>query len=85
MKTLWTSHLKTEEEKERFRQHVLSSRGVLERLADLMKNDIEDTITEMSRASGYETPAWSEYQADRLGALRMLRDYVDILNVDGRK
>lgn len=85
MKTKWTGHLKSVEEKERFRQQVMSSKGVLDRLADIMRDDIEATLAEMSRSDSYTSPAWSEYQADRLGTLKTLRKYVDLLNLDGRK
>ncbi len=71
----WTKNLKTEEEITRFKNQFKGSRGVFERLQELM--DEEKTALESSEISSkiYDSPNWDYKQAHTNGfkaALKMV-------------
>lgn len=82
MISAWTKHLKTDEEKERFRNAVLGSKIVLERLQSLineMKEDVENT--EMNTKI-YDIPNWDYRQADTNGFKRCLKLINKLITLD---
>lgn len=82
MITAWTKHLKTEEEKERFKNSVLGSKVVLKRLQDIIK-EVETDLdkTELSPKI-YDIPNWDYRQADMNGFRRAIRTFQKIINLD---
>jgi hypothetical protein len=82
MITAWTKHLKTEEEKERFKNSVLGSKTVLRRLQELL-DEVEDDLdkTELNTKI-YDIPNWDYRQADMNGFRRCLRTIRSIINLD---
>jgi len=84
MNTKWTSHLKSKQEKEKFRLYLFSCNDALERLSEVLQEDLEATVRDMSTEEGYDSPAWSERQADRLGKIRTLRKVIDLVNLKGK-
>lgn len=69
----WTRHLKTEEEKERFKNIYSGSKQVLERLSDLLDqidNDDDDLET---NPKVYDIPNWPYRQADLNGHRRAIK------------
>lgn len=82
MKTRWTSHLKTQEEKDRFESSLRNSRFVLERLEDIMREDLSQMDSLATNMQDYQSPSWAYIQADRNGAKRHLLRYLKLLNLD---
>lgn len=82
MISAWTSHLKTEEEKEAFRKEVLGSRRVLQRLEQLLKIEEDGLDKAELNTTIYEIPNWDYRQADMNGVRRMLRTVRKIINLD---
>lgn len=81
----WTSHLKTDEEKERFASSVLGSRIVLERLSQILSQEEgEITRTELS-VSEYDNPNWSHKQAFRNGQRSVYRKLQSLINLDQQR
>jgi hypothetical protein len=82
MISAWTKHLKTEEEKERFRNSVLGSKTVLLRLQELineMKEDVERTELDTRI---YDMPNWDYRNADTTGYKRCLKQISKLINLD---
>lgn len=82
MISAWTRHLKTEQEKELFKNQVLGSKLVLRRLQELLK-EIEDDLdkTELNTKI-YDIPNWDYRQADTNGSRRTLRTIRKLLDFD---
>lgn len=81
----WTSHLKADEEKERFASSVLGSRIVLERLSQILSQEEgEITRTELS-VSEYDNPNWSHKQAFRNGQRSVYRKLQSLINLDQQR
>lgn len=82
MISAWTRHLKNEEEKERFKNTVLGSKEVLDRLQELL-NEIEGELTNTELSTKvYAVPNWDYMQADINGSRRILRTVSKIINLD---
>jgi hypothetical protein len=79
----WTQHLKDKEEKERFKQSVLSSKQVLDRLKILIESE-ESAIDQTERdPKAYDNPAWPYKQAYKNGmrhGLSIIKQFVDLNN-----
>lgn len=90
MITAWTKNLSSDEDIGRFHRQILSSRGVLERLQELL--DEEKASLEAAEISPkiYDSPGWDYRQAHTNGfkaALRMVSKliYIDPKEQDGRQ
>jgi len=82
MISAWTKHLKSEEEKTKFKNSVLGSRVVLERLQELI-NEIEDEQTQIERSPKlYDMPNWDYRQAHLNGFKDCLLKIKKIITID---
>lgn len=82
MISAWTKHISDEDEKQRFKNSVLGSKTVLDRLQELideMKADADNL--EMS-TKVYDVPNWDYRQADLNGYKRCLKQISKIINLD---
>lgn len=69
----WTRHLKSEEEKERFKNIYSGSKQVLERLSELL-DQIENDDSELeTNPKVYDIPNWPYRQADLNGHRRAIK------------
>jgi len=82
MISAWTKHLKTEEEKERFKSSVLGSKTVLLRLQELINEMKEDTERLELDTRIYDLPNWDYRNADTNGYKRCLRQISKLINLD---
>lgn len=77
----WTQHIQDEKDKERFKQSILSSKQVLERLKALIEKE-EDAIDQTERdPKAYDNPAWPYKQAYKNGmrhGLSIIKQFVDL-------
>lgn len=67
MYTMWTSHLKTESEKEKFRNQVISAKPALERLQALLEEAGEKIENTTEDPSTFDTPNWAYLMAFNSG------------------
>lgn len=82
MISAWTKHLKEGEEKERFKNSVLGSKIVLQRLEQLL-NEIEDEQARIERNTAiYESPNWAYKQAHLNGFADCLNKVKKIITLD---
>lgn len=75
MLSVWTKHLKDKNEIERFQSSVLGSKAVMERLAQIMKEEVEKLDRSETDPKSYDTPGWQFKQAHKNG----FRQYHQIL------
>lgn len=82
MITAWTKHLKTDEEKDRFRNKVNSAKVVLQRLIELLDEE-EDSLdrSELSQMA-YDNANWPYLQAHKNGYRQALSIVKKIITLD---
>lgn len=82
MISAWTRHLKEGDEKERFKNSVLGSKIVLERLNVILK-ELEDEQARIERNTQiYESPNWAFKQAHLNGFSDCLNKVKKIITLD---
>ena len=82
MISAWTKHLKSEEEKEKFKNSVLGSKVVLERLQNILK-EIETEQDQIERSPKlYDMPNWDYRQAHLNGFKDCLLKVKFLINLD---
>lgn len=79
MYTKWTQHLKTDDDKKRFENSVIGCRYVLERLRDIIDEEIKDIE---KTEEDFNNPSWAYKEAYSIGAKRKLRDLRKLINLD---
>jgi hypothetical protein len=80
MKTIWFQDIKNKEEQEQFKNNVLSSKIVLDKLKQIVYTKVK--MGERTTSNDYDSPSWAYRQADKIGYLRALKEIEDILTVD---
>lgn len=82
MNVAWTKHLKTEEEKELYRQSLFRVKWVLNDLKELV--DSNDSALESGEISpkSYDNPNWAYRQAHVNGYRQALRDFKNLITID---
>jgi hypothetical protein len=79
MYTKWTSHLKTDAEKQRFENSVVGARVVLDRL----KTIVDERLKEIEKIEeDFNNPNWAYKEASLIGAKKDLRDLRKLINLD---
>lgn len=82
MISAWTKHIKDEAEKERFRNSVLGSKVVLDRLQDIF-NEIKTEQDQIERSPKmYDLPNWDYRQAHLNGFKDCLLKVQHIITLD---
>lgn len=82
MISAWTKHLKTEEEKDRFRNSVQGSKIVLERLQELLE-EVEGEMDSVERnIKIYDIPGWDYRIAHLNGFKDCLNKVSKIITLD---
>lgn len=82
MISAWTKHLKSEEDKERFRNSVLGSKYVLERLADILVGMEKEQDAIERNPQLYDLPNWDYRQAHLNGFRQCLNKINLLINLD---
>jgi hypothetical protein len=85
MLTKWTQHLTDSEEKQAFQKHVWSAKPVLERIIDLIKEDIENLEKVEISTRAYESPNWAYRQADCNGYKRAMANIKTLIDLDQQR
>lgn len=80
----WTDHLKSDEEKKRFEKQILNSRPVLDRLVEMLRDDIRSKDHAELDTKNYDTPGWAYLQAHRNGYRAHEALVENITNLDRR-
>lgn len=78
----WTKHLRTEEERTNAKATILASRTALDRLKQLIAEEVEDLNNQEASSQDYDSPSWSHKQAHRNGQKAMAKSIIDLLTFE---
>lgn len=81
----WTKHLKDPAAAKQFADYVKGSRQILERLKDIIQEDINNLDTNESSYKDFDTPNWQYKQAFRNGQRSTLKNIQRLLTIDPRE
>ena len=81
MQTRWTTHLKHVDDKDEFKQYVKQHPRILERLVQLIDNDIASVLKDTADEQSFTLPAWSEYQAFKMGEIARLQKMKALVDI----
>ncbi len=86
--TVWTSHLKSKEDKEDF-ENTLRSRlngdSITDRLVAIIKNRLDQIERQESSITNYDSSAWPYRQADMNGRRAELKVLLSLLTIKETK
>ena len=80
MKLTWLKGV-PQKDKGVMKARIMESQDVLTQLASILEADLETSYAQMSKEGKYESPAWSEYQAHKLGEQACLRKLLELLTL----
>jgi len=75
----WLSHLKTEEERRKFKEYINGSVPLFDRLRSILEKELEEEKRRQRKVENYEKASWAFFQADSIGAQRALHKAIDLL------
>jgi len=78
MNLKWFKGLSKQQEQE-LRGDLVLARPSFARLRVLLENELEASISEMGNKDNFFMPAWSEYQANKLGEQKALRKLINLI------
>ena len=82
--TRWTKHL-PKDEHEDFRKTIRAHRVVLDRLKELLEEDLEACKKSQSSKIHYRDACWPMFQADHIGEQRALEKVIKLITLDEEK
>jgi len=82
MYTKWYSHIKDPEAQERFRNQILSAKPVLERLATLLKTELDGLDRSELDIRTFDQPNWDYRQAFKNGCRAELNFMTKLIDLD---
>ena len=78
----WLSHVSNNPvEKEEFKNAVLASKPVLDRLITILTKDLQASQREQKKVDYYELPKWELMQADCNASQRTLERVIDLCQI----
>lgn len=77
----WTKHL-PEQEKEQLKKTILASRTTLDRLKQLIVEELGSLENQENSLADYDSPAWSHKQAHRNGERAFAKKLLDLLTFE---
>ena len=83
MKTEWYKHLTREEQKE-FKDLIRAGYRIIERLEEIVREKKTQVLKEITSDKSFDTPAWSEKIAHRLGKVEAYEGIIDLLDLGGK-
>lgn len=85
MHQIWTQHLQTEDDKQRFINQLHGAREVLDRLKFLIELKEKELAAAERNQSAYENPSWAFLQAHRNGYASAMTIIKNLLHLDHQK
>lgn len=65
------------------KERLVAGKELLDDIIKILKKDINEIEISLYDKQKYETPNWSELQADKLGSLRTYKTVIKYLTIDG--
>lgn len=85
MYSRWTQNLDTEEDKELFRKEFRSARSVLERLNEMVNEDLNMLDRSEMDQRIYDIPNWEYRQAHKNGVRQYASTIKNLINLDQQR
>jgi len=85
MFTRWTKHLTTEEDKEKYRQQVLSCKPVLDHIKEMIEEDLAALARSEEDQRIYDLPNWEYRQAHKHGIRQYANVIKNLINLDQKE
>ncbi len=82
MLSVWTRHLKDPKDIEQFKLSVLSAKPVLERIQEIMKEEVAALDRSETNPENYNNPSWAYLQAHKNGYRQFYQIFSKITNLD---
>lgn len=82
---IWTAHLQTDEDKQRFLNQLHGSRDVTDRLLDLIDAKTKELGSTERNIKVYDNPNWAYQQAHRNGYYTAMSSIKNLLTLDQEK
>ena len=79
MQSRWFSHLKSEKERQSFKEYIESSSIVLDRLRELVYNTIKELEI---KTNDYSSPSWAYLQAHQNGRREALEEIIKLVTLE---
>jgi len=80
--TAWTKHLKSDAEKEQYRQSLTRVKWVLDDIKRLANDNLRSNEDSEMSPKSYDNPNWAYRQAHVNGYKQCLRDFNKLLTLD---
>lgn len=74
----------SEDDKKEFKADLYAAYTVLNRLAEILEDDLDKSHEEATKKDNYFMPAWGEYQADKLGEQRCIRKILNLIDIEDK-
>lgn len=78
--TKWTKHLRTDAEKEQLEKTIRASRTALDRIKQIIEEEVESLNNQEASLTDYTDASWSHKQAHRNGQRAMAKSMIDLLS-----
>lgn len=85
MYTKWTSHISSDKDKELFQNRVLGSKDVLDRILDILHEDLKSLETIETSLSSLDQPNWALRQAYITGDKNRLKTIIKLVDLNQQK
>jgi hypothetical protein len=85
MKTLWTSNLQDQEDKERFERAVRSARPVFDRLTEILDERLKAIDAIDTGVQKYTQPGWDAIQAHYNGEKASIKYIKNLITLDQKE
>ena len=73
-----------EKDKGVMKARIMESHDVLKQLYSLVESDLLTSYAQMAKEDSYQKPAWSEYQAHKLGEQACLRKLLELIDIEDK-
>lgn len=85
MKTVWTAHLETQNEKDQFKTSLLHSRWIFDRQLEILNSLDRGLERQELSPKAYDSPNWQYRQAHANGYRQCLSMIKDLINLDHKE
>jgi len=85
MYSIWTKHLKDQEEKAQYEKSLRNAKWVLDDISKILKTLEEELDRVELNPKFYELPNWEYRQADNIGYRRCLNLVKKLINLDQKE
>lgn len=82
MNLAWTKHISNPEEKQRFEESIKNGKTALERLDQLIQEQLDSMERLETKPDYYDNPSWAAKQAHQNGARTALLGIKKLLTLD---